>query len=233
MPGMVPAVGAEARVREVEVKFRLHDVAALVVSLAARGVELGPPVRQDDQAHAPVGWDYGDPRGGVPFARLRTVEGRHAFTVKRPAENVLSCGEHETPVADRDGMHRVVLAMGFRATVRIGKVRRCAVVGEGQMLVCVDQVDGLGAFVEVERLVPDGVPGEVVQACVSLPRPRPPRGPDRRRVRTAWRALRRRPGRIRVARRVPVRPGSWSGQSGRKARWRGARARIRSWRWRR
>ena len=150
--------------REVEVKFRVQDVGALVAALAARGIELGPAVRQDDQAYAPVGWEYGNARGGVPFARLRTVDGRHTFTVKRPAENVLSCEEYESPVADRDQMHHAVLAMGFRATVRIGKVRRTAVIDGGGTVLCVDEVDGVGTFVEVERLVPDGVPGEVVQA---------------------------------------------------------------------
>lgn len=150
--------------REVEVKFRVRDVALLIDALAARGIELGPPVRQDDQAYAPVDWDYGAARVGVPFARLRTVEGRHTFTVKRPAENVLSCEEYESLVDDLHQMHLAVLAMGFRATVRIGKVRRTAVLDGGEMALCVDDVDGLGTFVEVERLVPDGVPGEVVQA---------------------------------------------------------------------
>jgi adenylate cyclase, class 2 len=151
-------------VREVEVKFRVGDRRALLAALAARGIGVGPPVRQDDQAYAPSGWEYGDARGGVPFARLRTAGGRHTFTVKRPAENVLSCEEHETPVADREQMHRAVLAMGFRATVRIGKTRRVAVIAGGDVTLCVDDVDGLGTFLEVERLVPDGVPGEAVQA---------------------------------------------------------------------
>jgi adenylate cyclase class 2 len=151
-------------VREVEVKFRVQDAGALVAALAARGIDLGPAVRQDDQAYAPVDWEYGKARGGVPFARLRTVDGRHTFTVKRPAENVLSCEEYESPVTDRDQMHEAVLAMGFRATVRIGKVRRSAVIDAGATVLCVDQIDGVGTFVEVERLVPDGVPGEFVQA---------------------------------------------------------------------
>jgi len=69
-------------------------------------------------------------RGGVPFARLRTVDGRHVFTLKRPAENVLSCEEHETAVADRDQMHRAVIAMGFRPTVRIVKMRRTGALGD-------------------------------------------------------------------------------------------------------
>jgi adenylate cyclase, class 2 len=152
-------------VREVEVKYRVRDLAALLAALEMRGIELGEPFCQDDQAYAPDGWAYGDDRRGVPFARLRTVDDRHVFTLKRPAENVLSCEEHETAVADRDQMHRAVVAMGFRPTVRIVKMRRSGSLGD--MALCVDELDGLGVFLEVERMVPDGVPGEAVQAELS------------------------------------------------------------------
>ena len=37
----------------------------------------------------------------------------------------------------------------------------------GDMALCVDKLDGLGVFLEVERMVPDGVPGEAVQAELS------------------------------------------------------------------
>jgi adenylate cyclase, class 2 len=151
--------------REVEVKYRVRDLGALLAALEMRGIELGEPFRQDDQAYAPDDWTYGDDRRGVPFARLRTVDGRHVFTLKRPAENVLSCEEHETAVADRDPMHCAVLAMGFRPTVRIVKMRRTGSLGD--LILCVDELDGLGAFLEIERMVPDGVPGEAVQAELS------------------------------------------------------------------
>jgi adenylate cyclase class 2 len=154
----------EASLREVEVKFRVRDAGALLAALAARGIELGPQVRQDDQAYAPASWDYGDSRRGVPFARLRTVGGHHLFTLKRPVENVFSCEEYETPVADRGQMHLAIVAMGFRPTVRIVKVRRSGMVGESGVVVCLDEVEGLGFFLEVERLVADDVPGDVVQA---------------------------------------------------------------------
>jgi len=68
----------------------------------------------------------------------------------------------ETAIADRDQMHHAIMAMGFRPTVRIIKVRRTATVGD--LVLCVDELDGVGVFVEVERLVPDWVPGEAVQA---------------------------------------------------------------------
>ncbi len=147
--------------REVEVKYRVRDREALVMALKSRGIELGAPVHQDDQAYAPRGWSYGDSKLGVPFVRLRTVNGVHTFTLKRPAENELSCQEHETAVADRDQMHDAIVAMGFYATVRIAKERQSAAVGEAAL--CVDEVDGLGAFLELERLVSDDMAGEAVQ----------------------------------------------------------------------
>jgi adenylate cyclase, class 2 len=148
--------------REVEVKYEVRDTEALLVALKTRGIELGASVCQDDQAYAPSGWSYGDPRRGVSFVRLRTVDGRHTFTLKRPAENTLSCDEYETAVADRDQMHHAIVAMGFYPTVRISKARRTADLGH--LVLCVDEVDGLGNFLELERMVPNGVPGESVQA---------------------------------------------------------------------
>jgi adenylate cyclase class 2 len=149
-------------VREVEVKYRIRDLEALLVALKACGVELGMPAHQDDQAYAPEGWSYGDDKLGVSFVRLRTVAGQHTFTLKRPAENALSCDEYETAVADREQMHRAILAMAFRPTVRIAKVRRTAELPN--LSLCVDEVAGLGTFLELERMVPDDVPGEAVQA---------------------------------------------------------------------
>jgi adenylate cyclase class 2 len=149
-------------VREVEVKYHIRDAAALLVALKAVEVRLGPLVRQDDQAYAPEGWSYGDSKLGVPFVRLRTMDGRHLFTLKRPAENALSCDEHECEVSDRDQMHSAIVAMGFYPTVRIVKTRRTGRLGDVQ--VCVDEVTGLGTFLELERMVPAHLSGEAVQA---------------------------------------------------------------------
>jgi adenylate cyclase class 2 len=74
-----------AAVREVEVKYSVSDAEALLLALKRVGIALGRSVFQDDQAYAPVGWDYGDPKQGVSFVRLRTVDEQHTFTLKRPA----------------------------------------------------------------------------------------------------------------------------------------------------
>lgn len=148
--------------REVEVKYRVQDAQALLAALKTRGVELSPPLHQDDQAYAPQGWSYGDSKLGVPFARLRTMDHRCTFTLKRPAENALSCEEYECQVSDRDQMHHAIMAMGFHPTVRIVKTRRTGTVSDAG--VCVDEVTGLGTFLELERMVPAHLSGETVQA---------------------------------------------------------------------
>lgn len=148
---------------EIEVKYRVDncDLPALENAVAARGAVLSAPIQQDDQAFAPRGWTYGQSKVGVTFARLRTENGRHVFTIKTPRENEMSCLEHETEVADRDQMHRAVLAMGFYPTVRIVKTRRTAALGD--ISLCLDEVERAGLFVEFEKLVSDAEAGTVAQ----------------------------------------------------------------------
>ncbi|MEU8311304.1 CYTH domain-containing protein [Micromonospora sp. NPDC049033] len=146
---------------EVEAKYRVDDLQELITALARRQVVLTEPSVQDDQAYAPAGWSYGMSKVGVPFARLRTQDGRHLFTVKKPIDNEMACLEHECVIFDRDAMHAALGTMGWVPTVRIVKQRRT---GDWDgATVCVDVVDGLGAFVEVERVVSSQRSGEQVQ----------------------------------------------------------------------
>jgi adenylate cyclase, class 2 len=149
-------------VREIEVKYRVEDLEALQAALKARGIELSDPVYQDDQAYAPAAWQFGDSKLGVSFLRLRTTGGRHYFTLKQPVSNAQACVEHETEVADRQAMHHAALHMGYRPTVRIAKTRRTAAVGD--RCLCVDDLEGVGGFIEVERLVPDDADEHAIQA---------------------------------------------------------------------
>ncbi|MBM0274817.1 class IV adenylate cyclase [Micromonospora tarensis] len=146
---------------EVEAKYRVRDLRELINALAQRQVVLTEPSVQDDQAYAPASWSYGMSKIGVPFARLRTQEGRHLFTVKKPIDNEMACLEHDCVIHDRDAMHAALTTMGWAPTVRIVKQRRTGV-WDGAT-VCVDVVDGLGTFVELERLVSSQHSGEQVQ----------------------------------------------------------------------
>ena len=155
------ALENDSRCQEIEVKYHVPDLDVLVRALESRRVELSSPLRQDDQAYAPAGWSYGMSRIGVPFARLRTQGSRHLFTLKKPVDNVLACIEHESEVTDRGQMHEALLVMGWVPTVRIAKQRRTG--RWGAISVCVDEVEELGAFVELERMAAPTEPSERVQ----------------------------------------------------------------------
>lgn len=148
--------------REIEVKYRVDDLEGVLAALKSRGIGMSDPFCQDDQAYAPAGWQFGDSKAGVSFLRLRTVSGRHTFTVKQPAQNEQACLEHETEVTDRDAMHHAVVTMGWRPTVRIAKTRQTATIGDCTL--CLDDLDGIGAFIEAERIAPDDADAQAVQA---------------------------------------------------------------------
>jgi adenylate cyclase class 2 len=151
-----------SQAREIEVKYHVRDLAALEAVLQARGLLLSPPVHQDDQAYAQDGWHYGMSKLGVAFARLRTEDGRHLFTLKRPTDNEQACLEYETEVADRTQMHEAIQHMGFYPSVRIVKTRRTA--RHGELSLCLDEVEHVGTFLEIEKVIPSGESGAAVQA---------------------------------------------------------------------
>ncbi|MFC4565027.1 class IV adenylate cyclase [Nocardiopsis mangrovi] len=150
--------------REIEAKYRVPsgDVEAVLAALKTCGLAVSDPVHQDDQAYAQAGWEYGMPKVGATFARLRTTREGHVFTVKRPVSGEMDCVEHETAVADRGEMHAALAEMGFRPTVRIVKTRRTA--SAAAVSVCVDEVDHVGLFIEVETVVADDRDGVAAQA---------------------------------------------------------------------
>ncbi|OLT30592.1 adenylate cyclase [Nocardiopsis sp. CNR-923] len=148
--------------REIEIKYRVADPAALLVALERAGVVMGQAVLQDDQAYAPADWTPGTPRIGRTFCRLRTQDGLHVFTTKTPTADPMEHIEHETAVADRGQMHAAVLRMGYVPSLRVVKYRRTGVVRE--MLVCLDEVADLGAFLELEVVADDDRDGSAVRA---------------------------------------------------------------------
>lgn len=144
----------------------MRDIQRLEAACAQKGIQFSEPVEQDDQAYAPRGWRYGHTKLGVPFARLRTQSGRHVFTLKQPTTNELDCIEHESEVADREAMHHAVLNMGYYPTVRIRKSRRLA--RYGPYTLCLDMVDSIGWFLEVEVLTQDQDGASVAQDILDM-----------------------------------------------------------------
>jgi adenylate cyclase class 2 len=145
---------------EVEQKHRVQDVAALVARLAQRGVELDPAVGQSDQYFAHPARDFVKTDEAL---RIRTSGGRSFVTYKGPKLDVVTKTRRELELPldeqDADGTQfaELLVALGFRpvATVRKRRRRFCLDHAGRQVEGALDEVDGVGTFIELELIADD------------------------------------------------------------------------------
>lgn len=139
---------------EIEVKARLKDAKHgkdIIRKLKKAGWNFGATLKQKDTIYCDKEtlkrFDQFTP---VPFSRIR-IQGKMAwFTLKKSEINELEGIECETEISDPKAMHEALLQLGqFPGTI-VEKKRIKA--KKGKLEVCIDEVKGLGWFVEVEKL---------------------------------------------------------------------------------
>ena len=90
----------EDAARYIEVKYRVNDLEGLIAALKGRSIQVSDPLRQDDQAYAPAGWQFGDGKLGVsivppPAHRRRpTLLHPQAASAERPGMPGVRDGSH-------------------------------------------------------------------------------------------------------------------------------------------
>lgn len=143
---------------EIEIKAKLRDEAAVIEKLAALGCEFGAPVTQDDTVYVRTLGTLDDFLSNDVFLRIRMQnDGRVILTAKRPAKKgaeVLVKAEHEVQVNSAEEARQILGLMGYRPAVRVKKTRRKA--HHGAYEICLDEIEGLGSFVELEVMGEEG-----------------------------------------------------------------------------
>lgn len=146
---------------EVEMKFRVADRAALLAMLASRGVALADAETQADVYFAHPARDFAQTDEAL---RIRSVGSRNFVTYKGPKLDAATKTRQEIELAIAPGAEGaagwsdLLAALGFRRVAEVRKERR-----HGQLTprgarpgdvveLVVDDVAGLGTFVELERL---------------------------------------------------------------------------------
>jgi adenylate cyclase class 2 len=144
---------------EIEQKYARADFAALERRLAELGAApAGEHAESDHYFNAP---DRDFARTGEAF-RLRRVGTSSRLTYKGPKlETAVKVRtEIEVPLADGDGpaadAQRLLGSLGYRPVAVVRKRRREYALERGgfALTVCLDEVDELGRFAEVEVLAP-------------------------------------------------------------------------------
>jgi adenylate cyclase class 2 len=140
---------------EVEQKHHAPDVAALVARLAERGIAIEPPTVQSDRYFGHPSRDFAQTDEAL---RIRSTSGRSFVTYKGPKLDATTKTrrELEFPLHDNDAdasqFAELLTALGFRPVATVRKSRRKFHVSHTAREVegAIDDVDGVGTFVELE-----------------------------------------------------------------------------------
>ncbi len=140
---------------EIEMKFPADDFAPIVAILTRWQATPLPPQDEADHYYNAPDRDFGQTDEAL---RLRRIGQVNLITYKGPKEAgpTKTRTEIEVPLQEGDAVAadflRILVKLGYRATAVVHK-RRLAYAfrrGEFDMQVCLDDVERLGRFVEVE-----------------------------------------------------------------------------------
>lgn len=144
---------------EIEVKAKIRDLELIKNKLVEMGCFLSEPVTQHDYIYTIKGLDINKGYNHSPVLRIREQKGKYIFTLKKNRSNELDCIEKELEISDRVTMQEIFELMGYESNVQVRKTR---IKGNyEQYEICLDEVEGLGSYIEVEKISDED--GEKVQ----------------------------------------------------------------------
>ena len=162
--------------REIEVKLKTDDLLSLEEKLKQKGCVLSSPINQHDVVYSRGSTsEWEQSKEGDIILRIRKQNDIAEFNFKQQRTSELDNIEYETKVDDPEALHQILLMLGWKPEVEVKKVRRKGKIG--QYKICLDEVENLGSFVELEKLTDDNddpikVQEELLQVLESFGIPR-------------------------------------------------------------
>jgi len=155
--------------REIEVKLRANNFEEVEKKLKEKGCVLSEPISQHDVIYSLKNSteEFESAKEGDNIIRIRHLKDKAILTLKQQRSNELDNLEYETEVKDPDEMHNILITLGWGPVVEVNKIRKKGKLGEYE--ICLDQVEKLGTFVELEKLTRDDAnPEEVMEELFTV-----------------------------------------------------------------
>lgn len=139
--------------KEIEVKATIANIEPIKEKLINIGCQFTKPSRESD-VYFRLKSVAGIPRSeGDALLRVRSKDDRKIFMLKKMLGSFLANTEYETVVIDASEIHEAIVCMDYVEIARVIKTR-IKIAYEG-LEICLDWVEGLGGFIEVETLTED------------------------------------------------------------------------------
>ncbi len=140
---------------EIEVKAKLKDKDAIVQKLMKLGCEFSDTRIQDDMVWAKKIGSLKEFLSNDVFLRIRIQDGdKVILTIKSPKAKTgdvsLIKQEHEVVVSSAEEARSILLLLGLKEAVRIIKRRQVSHYKDYE--ICIDDIEDLGVFIEVEKI---------------------------------------------------------------------------------
>jgi len=135
---------------EIEVKAKVSSFEEIQSKLANLGCAFSEPSIQKDRVYLPNGIEFPDKTKGTLFARIRNSNDKYIFTLKKQLETEFENIEHELIIDSPEQADEMLKLLDFHEVLSVSKKRiKCKYDG---MEICLDDVERLGSFVEVEKM---------------------------------------------------------------------------------
>lgn len=135
---------------EIEVKAKVLNFEDIKNKLKMLGCVFSLPIIQDDFVYNVRGLDLRKGYNNNPVLRIREQGDKILFTLKQNRGNELDCIEKEIEVSDRNTLKEIIELLGYEKTVEVHKKRIKTKYKDYE--ICLDEVEGLGLFIEVEKI---------------------------------------------------------------------------------
>jgi adenylate cyclase class 2 len=159
--------------REIEIKLKVNNSKDIEEKLKERGCILSEPINQHDVIYSQKGSknEFERAEEGDIIIRIRYLKDTAQLNLKQQRSNEMDNLEYETEIKDSVEMHKILYILGWSPVVEVKKIRRKGKLGKYE--ICLDQVEKLGNYIELEKLTsdeanPEEVRGELFKELESL-----------------------------------------------------------------
>lgn len=136
--------------REIELKFKVDNIDEIISFLNTNNCEISQPIYQNDTIYV-QNLNNVESKEGSVYLRVRKTNQKVELNYKRQSAKKMESEEIEFEVSSYQMANEFLKAIGFKEWVQVNKVRKYSKYQEYN--ICIDEVERLGTFVEIELLV--------------------------------------------------------------------------------